>query len=250
MKLKKITNFLDEILNIKEIEDYSLNGLQVENRGEVNKAGFAVDASLASFQQAEENNADLLVVHHGLFWQKPESVTGSHYQRFKILFDADIALYAAHLPLDLHDRLGNNARVQKVLGWKVSEDFGEYKGMEIGKKVSFDAPVLLKQLEKEIAEKLNCKPLVWNFGKEKIKNAGYVSGGAVDLLEQAIDQGLDLFITGEPKHSFYWTAKEAGINVIFAGHYATETLGVKAVSELLEEKFDLECFFIDLPTGL
>ncbi|MFO7892020.1 MAG: Nif3-like dinuclear metal center hexameric protein [bacterium] len=250
MKLKKITDFLDEKLNIKEIEDYSLNGLQIENSGEVNKAGFAVDASLASFREAAENDVDLLVVHHGLFWSKPVSVTGSMYQRLKILFDADIALYAAHLPLDLHDELGNNARVQKVLGWNVLGNFGEYKGIEIGKKVCFDAPVSLKQLEKEISEKLHCKPLVWNFGKEKIKNVGYVSGGGVDLLEQAIDQGLDLFITGEPKHSFYWTAKEAGISVIFAGHYATETLGVKAVSELLEKEFDLECFFIDLPTGL
>jgi len=250
MKLKKITDFLDNTLNIKEIDDYSLNGLQVENSGEVSKAGFAVDASQASFQKAAENNADLLIVHHGLFWQNPESVTGSNYKRFKILFDEDIALYAAHLPLDLHDTLGNNARVHKILGWNVTEDFGEYKGIQIGKKVSFNAPVPLKQLVQEISEKLHCKPLVWNFGKKNIKNAGYVSGGAVELLEQAIDQGLDLFITGEPKHSFYWTAKEAAINVIFAGHYATETLGVKAVSELLEEKFDLECFFIDLPTGL
>ncbi len=250
MKLKKITDFLDEKLRIKEIDDYSLNGMQIENSGQVNKVGFAVDASLAAFKQAAQESADLLVVHHGLFWDKPLAITGSLYQRLKILLNADIALYAAHLPLDLHNELGNNARVQKVLGWKVSGDFGEYRGIEIGKRVDFDTPVSLDQLENEISKKLKCKPLVWNFGKEKIKKAGYVSGGAIDLLEQAIDKGLDLFITGEPKHSFYWTAKEAGINVIFAGHYATETLGVKAVSELLAKKFGLDCFFIDLPTGL
>ena len=188
MEIKKITNFLDETLRIKEIDDYSQNGLQIENSGQVKKAGFAVDASMAAFQQAEKNNADLLIVHHGLFWDKPITITGSMYQRLKILFEANIALYAAHLPLDVHDSLGNNARIQKIMGWKVSGDFGEYKGIEIGKKVDFGSPVSIDQITREISEKFNCEPLVWNFGKEKVKNAGYVSGGAVGLLQQAIDE--------------------------------------------------------------
>ncbi|MEJ2629177.1 MAG: Nif3-like dinuclear metal center hexameric protein [bacterium] len=232
------------------MEDYSQNGLQVENSGQGKKAGFTVDASLAAFQRAAEKGADLLVVHHGLFWDKPVILTGSMYNRIKLLLEADIALYAAHLPLDKHDTLGNNARVQKIMGWEVSGDFGEYKGVEIGKKVHFGTPVSIGHITREISEKLNCEPLVWNFGKDKVKNAGYVSGGAIGLLQQAIDEGLDLFITGEPKHECYWAAKEAGINVIFAGHYATETLGVKAIQELLQKEFNLECFFIDLPTGL
>jgi dinuclear metal center YbgI/SA1388 family protein len=249
MKTRALVAFLDELLNIKDISDTSQNGLQIENSGDVKKIGLAVDASAASFQKAKELNVDFLLVHHGIFWDKPMTLTGVLYQRVKILMDADIALYGAHLPLDMHPELGNNAQVQKVLGWPVVGDFGDFHGNILGKAIRFDKPVILLEIAEQLAEKLHCEPLIWDFGPNTIQYMGYVSGGGIKMLEQAIDARMDLYITGEPSHSIYWEAREAGINVILAGHYATETLGVKAVGERIRETFKLDVVFIDLPTG-
>jgi dinuclear metal center YbgI/SA1388 family protein len=249
MKLNQLVIFLDEYLRIKEIGDDSLNGLQVENSGNVNKVALTVDASLAAIEKARIAKADLLLVHHGLFWGKPFPLTGIMYPRIQKLIQSDMALYAAHLPLDLHAEVGNNAQVQNILNWPVVGEFGEYHGTIIGREIRFKKPESRDEIVQTIQEKLNCDPVVWAFGSKQIQHAGYVSGGAVDMLEQAIAAGMDTYITGEPKHSFYWTAKEAGMNVIFAGHYATETLGVKAVGELINTKFGLETVFLDLPTG-
>jgi len=250
MKTKELSDFLDTLLEIKNIEDTSLNGLQVENRGEVNKIALAVDASMDAVKKAKSVGSDFLFVHHGLFWGKPVPLTGSMYQKIQLLVDSNIALYAAHLPLDVHPELGNNAQIEKVLGWPIARDFGEYHGLVIGKEVGFEEPVSLSNLVNQVQNGLGCRPLVWDFGPEKVRRLGYVSGDGLSMLQQAIANGMDGFVTGEPGHSHYWEAKEAGINVIFAGHYATETLGIKAVGEVLQEKFGLETVFIDLPTGL
>ncbi len=249
MKLDQLVNFLNETLCVNEISDDSLNGLQVENSGSVSKVALTVDASLAAIEKARIAQADLLLVHHGLFWGKPVPLTGVMYPRIQKLIQSDMALYAAHLPLDLHAEVGNNVQVQNVLNWPVTGEFGEYHGTIIGREIRFKKAKSRDEIVQEIREKLKCDPVVWAFGSEQIQHAGYVSGGAVEMLEQAIAAGMDTYITGEPKHSFYWTAREAGVNVIFAGHYATETLGVKAVGRLINTKFGLETVFIDLPTG-
>lgn len=250
INIKEITSYLDDFLRIRDIEDKSYNGLQVENSGSVRKVALAVDASIEAFQKCIDMNANLLFVHHGLFWDEPVSVTGAIYERVKILIEADIALYAAHLPLDMHPEVGNNSMIEEVLNWPVKGDFGEYHGSVIGRSVEFEEPVSMKTLMMNIQEKLQCEPVSWEFGRKKIKRLGYVSGGGIGLLKQAISDGMDAFVTGEPGHTYFWMAKEAGINVIFAGHYCTETLGVKAVGDVIQKKWGLETVFIDLPTGL
>lgn len=250
MKTKELSDFLDRLLEIKNIEDTSLNGLQVENRGEVGKVALAVDVSMDAIKKAKNAGTDFLFVHHGLFWGKSVPLIGPMYQKIQLLVDSSIALYAAHLPLDIHPELGNNAQIEKVLGWPVARDFGEYHGLIIGKEVNFEKPVPLSDLLNQVQNGLDCNPIVWDFGPEEVKRLGYVSGDGISMLSQAINDGIDTFVTGEPAHSHYWEAKEAGINVIFAGHYATETLGIKAVGEVLQERFELETIFINIPTGL
>lgn len=249
MQLLTVSDFLDEQLQIADFDDISLNGLQVANSGTVGKIAVAVDASVESILKAAALKADLLFVHHGLFWGKPAPVTGALYKRIQLLMRHDMALYAAHLPLDQHPVLGNNAQIENVLGWPVSGDFGEYHGKAIGKEVEFREEVALQELVDRIRERLGVEPDVWAFGADRIKRLGYISGGALTMLQQAIDAGLDAFITGEPAHAAYWKAREEEITVIFAGHYATETLGVKAVADLLQQTFSIETIFIDLPTG-
>jgi dinuclear metal center YbgI/SA1388 family protein len=250
MELFTLVRYLDNLLKIGEIGDDSLNGLQVENSGTVTKIAIAVDASEAAFRKARELQADFLLVHHGLFWEKPVPVVHTLYRRIHLLFDGDIALYAAHLPLDMHPQFGNNAQVEKIFGWPLAGDFGEYHGSTIGKKIIFKKPTTLNKIVETVKRCLECDPLIWDFGPKRITRIGYISGGGVKMLLQAIDAGMDAYITGEPEHSFYWIAKEAGIHVIFPGHYATETLGVKAVGEHIRDKFGLQVEFIHLPTGL
>ncbi|MCJ7812876.1 Nif3-like dinuclear metal center hexameric protein [bacterium] len=249
MKTKTLVDYLDNLLKINNVEDDSLNGLQVENLGEVKRIAVAVDASFEAIKKTRDLGAHFLIVHHGLFWGKPVPLSGFLYRRIRLLIESDIALYAAHLPLDLHPTLGNNAQICKVMGWPIVRDFGEYHGSIIGKEVSFAEPVPFIELVDQFRQRFHCEPTLWDFGPEKIGRLGCVSGGAIAFLDQAIRLHFDAFITGEPKHECYWTAKEAGINVIFGGHYITETLGVKAVGEMLQKEFELETVFIDLPTG-
>jgi dinuclear metal center YbgI/SA1388 family protein len=250
MKLTALVEYLDKLLRISDIEDESLNGLQVENTGTVNKIALAVDGSAEAFEKAKDIGADFIFVHHGLFWSKPFPLRGPMYRRIRSLVNSNIALYAVHLPLDLHSEFGNNAQVQKVLGWPITGDFGEYHGEIIGKEICFKKPVPLSNLVSDMESKLGCEVRVWDFGKKNVSRLGYVSGGGLGLLDQAVKAGFDVFVTGEPRHGSYWIAKEAGINVIFGGHYATETLGVKAVGDHINKQFGLETVFIDLPTGL
>jgi dinuclear metal center YbgI/SA1388 family protein len=250
MKLTALVEYLDELLRINDIEDESLNGLQVENTGTVNRVALAVDASAEAFEKAKDIGADFIFVHHGLFWSKPFPLRGPMYKRIRTLIQSNVALYAAHLPLDLHSEFGNNVQVEKILGWSIAGDFGEYHGSIIGKEIRFKKPVPLSIIVNDMESKLDCEVRVWDFGKKNVSRLGYVSGGGLGLLEQAVKADLDVFITGEPRHGSYWIAKEAGINVIFGGHYATETLGVKAVGDHINKQFGLETVFIDLPTGL
>lgn len=239
-----------EIRNFAEA-DPSQNGLQVDNSGkEVRKAAFAVDACMETIKRAAELGADMLFVHHGLFWGKSTLITGIHYKRIKALIDNDIALYAVHLPLDAHPRYGNNVGLAERIGLHELKPFGKWKGVQIGLCGSFEKELSLDEAVLKLfpnGEKvLNILP----FGKRKIKTAGIISGGGAGGIQEAALQGLDLYITGEIEHAVYHTALENRINVIAGGHYQTETVGVQLVAEKLERDTGLEVCFVDVPTGM
>jgi len=246
-KLKEVVDFLDNELGIKDVEDRSNNGLQVSGNKEVKRIAFAVDACLEVFEKAKE--FDMIIVHHGLSWgDSLKYLTGINYSRVKFLVENNISLYAAHLPLDKHKVYGNNAQFCKIFGFSNVKEFGDYNGQVIGflgeKKIS------LKDFVNEINKKLNSSCKVLDFGEKQIKKIGIVSGGGSSALNEAIDKGLDCFVTGEIPHYAYQLAKEGKINLIAAGHYATETLGVKALMNPVKEKFNVEVKFIDAPSGL
>ncbi|MBN2103177.1 Nif3-like dinuclear metal center hexameric protein [bacterium] len=249
MESRELAEYLDELLNVSGIEDASLNGLQVENTRDVKIVGLAVDISQDVIRKACDMHVDFLIVHHGLFWGKSEAITGAMYQRIRLMIVNDIALYAAHLPLDVHPEFGNNVQIREITKWPATVNFGEFQGMPLGTAVTFDPPRALNKIVDDLRRSLKVEPQVWNFGPASVKKLGFISGSGIGFMDQALDAGLDTLVTGEPKHSAYWEAREAGMNVVLAGHYATETLGVKAVGRHLEEKFKLETIFIDLPTG-
>jgi len=249
LHLDEIVGYLDGYLKIGEIEDTSVNGLQVQGRGKVERIGFAVDACMETFKEADGRGADMLVVHHGLIWGGIKSVTGITYDRLKFLIENGISLYAVHLPLDKHPEVGNNIQFLKLFDVSDIKEFGQYHGVNIGFMGEFKEEKVLGEFAEEVGNKLNTKPGVLDFGKEKIRKVGVVSGAASSVISEAVEK-VDVFVTGEVSHSVYHSAKDARVNVIFAGHYATETLGVKALAGVLEKEFGMETVFIDVPTGL
>jgi dinuclear metal center YbgI/SA1388 family protein len=253
MHLKDFDTLIRQVLDLDEFSgaDVALNGLQVANdKQSVEKAAFAVDACLESIRRAAEWGADLLFVHHGLFWGRPLAVTGGHYRRLRALIQADLALYAVHLPLDMHPQLGNNAGLARRIGLQQLEPFGEYRGMKIGFKGSLPEAMSLEQVVRACCGSNEQAINVLPFGPESVSTVGVVSGGAADEAYQAIDEKLDLFITGDASHTIYHHCLEGGINVIFGGHYLTETYGVTLLSEKLRSESNLQTRFFDIPTGL
>jgi len=245
--LKEVVEFLDGELGIKDVEDSSNNGLQVSGSKEVKKIAFAVDACMEVFEKAKD--FDMIIIHHGISWDDSlKYLTGINYLRVKFLVDNNISLYAAHLPLDKHPKHGNNAELCRIFELKHIHGFGDYHEQVIG--FAGEKEISLKDFVKEINKKLNTECKVFDFGNEKIKDIGIVSGGGSSALNEAIEKGLDCFVTGEVPHQAYQLAKEGKINLIAAGHYATETLGVKTLMNILKEKFKVEVKFIDAPTGL
>jgi dinuclear metal center YbgI/SA1388 family protein len=239
-----------DIEGFKDI-DVSLNGVQVDNDGsEIKKIAFAVDANLETFKQAASCGSGLLFVHHGLFWGNALPVRGNHRKRLKFLLDHNIALYGAHLPLDQHPDLGNNAGLAELLGLKDVEPFGLYHGRKIGYKGVFPEALPIEEAVKRIGFRGRPPLGVFPFGKEKSKTCAVVSGGAAGEALQAIEEGIDLYVTGEASHSIYQEAQEGGLNMIAGGHYSTEVWGVRRVMERCVNELSLECEFIDAPTGL
>lgn len=253
MLIKDFARWADEKLSVKEFRaiDDSLNGLQIgDEEGEVKKIAFAVDACLESILRAREAGAQMLFVHHGLFWGKPEALTGRMYRRIRACFDGGLALYGCHLPLDAHPELGNNIGLARLAGLKDIEPFGIYKGRSIGFKGRLEPAISLDDFVARILPGGDDPFFVYPFGKKLNTHVAIVSGGAPFDSFQAIEDGMDLFLTGESSHSIYRHVEEAGLNVVSAGHYATEIHGVKAVSGLVAEELGLETVFLDLPTGL
>jgi dinuclear metal center YbgI/SA1388 family protein len=250
MRRDDLVAHLDTYLQIRDIEDSSNNGLQVEGSAEVTRLAFAVDAGLAAFHDAQEARAEMLIVHHGLFWSKPVLVTGIQRQRLQVLFDANLSLYAVHLPLDFHLEVGNNATLARWLGLEEMTSFGEYKRHSAGLAGHLPDVLQLDQFVAQVERTLG-EPVIqtWPFGPEMIRRVAVVSGGAGFLVGQAAEAGADVYLTGEVSHSVYHEAQELGLNVVYGGHYATETAGLKSLAEYLAAWFDLETVFLDLPTG-
>lgn len=252
MTIAEFDSWVRDRLNIEEMagKDFSLNGLQVgDSSREIKKIAFAVDGVKATFDEAAREKADLLFVHHGLFWGREQAVTGVHYERLAALIKNDVALYAAHLPLDMDEDLGNNIGLARVLGLEDIEPFGDFRGKKIGYKGRLPQEASPEDLVMRLFNGWAPDIRLMDFGPDKVSTVALISGGAADDVSQAIDEGVDLYITGESKHSLYHLCREAGINVIFGGHYRTETYGVLSVKELVEKELDLETVFIDIPTG-
>ena len=250
---RKLDIFFRGLLDLEVFKnaDSSLNGLQVDNDGsEFGKIAFAVDAGLEVFKRAADAGAGMLFVHHGLFWGNPLRVEGSHRERLKFLLDNNIALYAVHLPLDQHPRLGNNAVLAELLGIKEKEPFGLHNGQKIGFKGKLSKTLTVEEAVKRISFMDRPPTGVFNFGKKDNSSCAIVSGGAAMDAFQAMDEGVDLFISGESSHSVYHHALENRMNIIAGGHYSTEVWGVRRLMEECVNQLGIEAEFIDIPTGL
>jgi dinuclear metal center YbgI/SA1388 family protein len=248
--LSEIVRYSDDYLRIAEVEDFpnALNGLQIENSGTVTKIGAAVDASTATLKTAVEQKINFLLVHHGMFWSGLRPVTGLLQRQLKFAIENDIALYSAHLPLDLHSEVGNNALLARSLGFDKSEPFLELKGQPIGRKVqaALSREDLIAKLEQILRGPVQCI----GVGPTETRTIGICSGGAGGEVQAAAREGVDTFITGEGTHSAAVAAEELGVNLVLGGHYATETFGVKAFAAHLSEKFEIPWEFLDHPSGL
>lgn len=249
--LTVIVRHCDKILRTQEIGDYAgaVNGLQVENAsGTVTKIAATVDASLATVKLAIAAKADLLIVHHGLFWSPAQPWTGKKYELLQLLIKNNLAVYSSHLPLDAHPKLGNNAQLCAALGLKNAKPFFASHGQNIGLKMQ--AKISRDELAKRLERATGVKPKIIPDGKNLCEKIGIVTGGAGAELKQAAVEGVDTFITGEGPHWTFALAEELGLNVFYGGHYATETFGVKALAAELSKKFRVPWEFLDHPTGL
>ncbi|MBT3924005.1 MAG: Nif3-like dinuclear metal center hexameric protein [Nitrospina sp.] len=249
MDILQLSHYLDNLLDIPSIDDApnALNGLQVQNTGEIKKIGLAVDLCQATIELAIEKNCQMMFVHHGIFWGGLQPLRGSFYEKISSMINANLGLYSAHIPLDLHPVFGNNRALADLIGLNNLEPFGEYGGIKIG----FKGTIVKKSAEglaQELAEKLGSSVKV--IGEGEIETVGLVTGGAADIIQQASREGLDAYITGEGANHHYHEAIENHCIMIFAGHYATETGGVKSVGGHLEQKFGVTTEFLDYPTGL
>jgi dinuclear metal center YbgI/SA1388 family protein len=248
--LEDVARYCDGVLHSREIQDYpgAANGLQVANRGGVSRLAAAVDASLATARLAAEAGADLLLVHHGLFWGGSQPWTGRRYALLRLLMDSNLAVYSAHLPLDCHPRLGNNARLCAALGLRNRRPFPLEKGTHLG----FRAQVRLSrdELRRRLDQAVGGASRLLACGPRVCRRIGVVTGGAGSELERVAQEGVDTFITGEGPHWTFALAEDFGVNVFYAGHYATETFGVKALAADVSRKFRLPWVFLDHPSGL
>lgn len=251
-RLDEIVAWLDELLEPKAFDDYCPNGLQLPGPGEVAKVVTGVSAGLELFERASASGADLVLVHHGLFWGPgPQAIDPLTYRRLKLLIDRGMALAAYHLPLDAHPQVGNNALLVGALGATSSEPFALHEGRPIGAVAHFDPGVGRDELLSRIAKATGGRvPLVFADGPEAVERAGIVTGAGASYLPEAIAAGLDAFVTGEPAERVMNEATEAGITFVAAGHYATETFGVRRLGELLASQFGVEQEFIDVPNPI
>ncbi|HXI71568.1 MAG TPA: Nif3-like dinuclear metal center hexameric protein [Verrucomicrobiae bacterium] len=248
--LATLVKHCDQILRTRDIGDYdgAANGLQVENSGTVTRIAATVDASLATVKLAIAARADLLIVHHGLFWSPSHPWTGKRRELLRLLIENNLAIYSSHLPLDAHPKLGNNAQLCAALGLKKLKPFFNSHGQTIG----FQSQMKISRadLAKRLERATGTRPKILPGGKTICERIGVVTGGAGGDLKLVAAEGVDTFITGEGPHWTYALAEELELNVFYGGHYATETFGVKALAVELSKRFRLPWEFLDHPTGL
>lgn len=255
MHLEEFCTRLDERLDTAAYAavDASANGLQVgPSTGRVDRAAFAVDAARATIDRAVGMDADVLVTHHGLIWDGLDRITGRTYDRIAALVDGRCALYVSHLPLDGHPELGNAAGLAESLGLTDPEPFGEYEGETVGLRGPLPAPVPIDDLVETVAADLetgDSTVRLLPFGPDDVQDVAVVTGSGTDWLDEAAAAEADVLVTGEGKQAVYHAAREAGLHVVLGGHYATETFGVRALSELVAN-WGVETTFVECPTGL
>ena len=285
ISLSDIVSYTDDFLRIREVGDWdnALNGLQIENSGQVTRLGAAVDVSTRVLTEAAKRNVDLLIVHHGLFWPGLQPVKSAFRRQLQLAFENDIALYSAHLPLDIHPKVGNNAELVAALGLKSAqqncgaslpdatlpgvsqkrptkiskicrasvpdaEPFLEEKGQPVGLKARASMP--RSELIRKLRKALGGPVKVFNFGPKQTRTIGVVTGGAGSEIYRVAQENIDTFITGEAPHWAAVAAQELGMNLLLGGHYATEVFGVKALAAHLSKRLGIPWEFIDCPTGL
>ena len=243
---------LDNLLDPTRFKDYCPNGLQVPGKATVSKLATSVTASAELIERAIAAEADLVIVHHGLFWgSKPAPIDAPMKRRLKLLFDADIALAAYHLPLDAHPEVGNNALIGKALGAETLTPFAPHEGEPIGQLAHFPGDgIEARALFAKVAELTERTPLVFDSGPDQVHNLAIVSGGGAGYFPDAVAAKADAFLTGEPAERVMAEAQETATNFIAAGHYATETFGVRRLGEDLATRFGLEHTFIDVPNPI
>lgn len=241
MKASELAAFLDETLEVSRFQDVSNNGLQIDSEREVQHVAFGVDASLRTFRAAADVGADLLVCHHGLSWgDSLRRITGLNYQLISTAIRNDLAVYAVHLPLDVHPVYGNNAQICDLLDVQNRVSAFSYHGNQIGLIGTLREPVCVERFCERVRDRISPHLMTALFGSKQIRTIGVVSGGASDMVEQAVEAGVDLFLSGEPGLAGYTLAENFGTNLVCAGHYATETWGVAALAKLVAERFGLQ----------
>ena len=250
-RLNDVISYLDELLAIGDFQDYGPNGLQVPGTREVSRVVTGVSANLELFEQAASLDAQLVVAHHGLFWDfHPRSVTPAMKQRLRLLFDRDMSLAGYHLPLDAHPEVGNNALICAALGLERAEPFGEHRGQSVGFVGRSSEGIPFDELRSRCAQAFGQEPFAWDTGPDTVHSMGIVSGAAASSFGEAIAMGLDAFLTGEPAEHVMADARESGTHFIAAGHYATETFGVRRLGELVAAEFGLEHHFVEVPNPI
>ena len=248
MKLSDLTCHLDQYLDISSFADPSFNGLQVENSGSVTKVGLAVDACLETILKATEASCNLLVVHHGIIWGSAPPICGHHYRRIHALIMADMALYAAHLPLDAHPEVGNNIQTARALALDNPGPFGSLGGPALGVQGCLPTTLSRDEALARCRQIVGPEKATLRFGPDTISRIGILTGSATDpqLFEEAARGGIDLLVTGEPKQPAYSLAQELNLNIFYGGHYQTERAGVIALGAHLEKHLGLPTEFLEI----
>ncbi|GAA5502115.1 GTP cyclohydrolase 1 type 2 homolog [Deinococcus xinjiangensis] len=246
----ELVAWLNDYLQIGKYPDPSLNGLQIEGTNTIRRVAASVDTSVNTLQAAADAGADILLVHHGLFWGKPIPVVGPHARRLRTALMADLNLYAAHIPLDAHSEVGNNAMMAGALSLQNTQPFGDWMGHKIGLAGELPFTQSLQDFADRVQKLTGEICLVHGGGNPNVHRLGIVSGSGSDAIPEAAALGLDTLLTGEPEHKNFNDAFEYGVNVVYAGHYETEVFGVRALAAKIEDKFGLPWQFLNFPTGL
>jgi dinuclear metal center YbgI/SA1388 family protein len=250
-QLMEVISYLDELLDAQNFPDYGPNGLQVPGSDELSVVATGVSAHRELFEQAATLGAQLVVAHHGLFWDfHPRSVSPTMKERLRVLFDNDMALAGYHLPLDAHPEVGNNALICSALRLEQGEPFGDHRGRAVGFVGRSSEGIAFDELRRRCEAAFGQEPFVWDSGPDVVHSIGIVSGGAASSFGEAIARGLDAFLTGEPAEHVMADARESRTHFVAAGHYATETFGVRRLGELVAERFGVEHHFVDAPNPI